>query len=131
MNSAIIFTKKAPKPVGHYSQAIAASGGGLIFTAGQIPINPETNEKVLGGFEEECLQVLKNLQAVVESAGSSLDKVIKVTVFLKNLDDFPKVNKLFEKFFTVDPPARSVVEVSHLPGDVSLEIEAVALVHDA
>ena len=120
----IVFTEQAPKVVGPYSQGVKANG--FVFTAGQIGINPKTGKMVEGPIEEEVRQILKNLKAVLEAAGSSLDKVVKTTVFLRDMDDYTQVNAVYGEFFT-SFPARSAVQVARLPLNVRVEIEAVAL----
>ena len=117
----IISTDKAPAAIGPYSQAIEING--LVFTSGVIPIIPETGELETGSIEA---QALKNLAALLQEAGTSTDKTIKTTVFIKNMDDFAKVNEVYAKYFTSDFPARSCVEVARLPKDVLIEIEAIA-----
>lgn len=121
---AVIAPEKAPKAVGPYSQGVEVNG--FIFTSGQLPINPDT-DKMPEGIEAQARQSLDNVKAVVEAAGSSLDKVIKVTVFLKDLNDFAVVNKLYATYFTKNYPARSCVQVARIPKDALIEIEAVAV----
>jgi len=121
----VIKTDKAPAAIGPYSQAVEA--GGLIFTSGQIPLNPSTGEVVQGGIEEQTVQVLENLKNLLEAAGSSLSKVLKTTVYIKDMNSFQTVNKIYEKYFTGSCPARSCVEVARLPKDVLIEIEAIAI----
>ena len=120
----IIATDKAPAAIGPYSQAVKV--GNLLFTSGMIPINPETNTLVEGGIEVQAEQAFKNIKNLLEAAGSSVDKVVKTVVFIKNMDDFAKVNEIYAKYFTDNYPARSCVEVARLPKDVLIEIEAVA-----
>lgn len=120
----IISTPKAPAAIGPYSQAVELNG--LFFTSGVIPIVPSTGELVTGSVEEQAEQVLSNLAALLEESGTSLDKVVKTTVFIKDMDDFGKINEVYAKYFTKDYPARSCVEVARLPKDVKIEIEAVA-----
>lgn len=120
-----IFTKDAPKPIGPYSQAIEA--GDFIFCSGQIAIDPNTGEIVSESVASQTDQVLTNLEAVLLAAGSGIDRVVKTTIFLKSMGDFPKVNEVYSTYFAGVPPARSTVEVSRLPKDVLVEIEAVAL----
>lgn len=120
----IIATSKAPAAIGPYSQANVY--GNLVFTSGQIPLNPETAMVVEGGIEEQTRQVFANLQAVLEAAGSGLDKILKTTVFLKNMGDFQIVNQIYAEYFQGEFPSRSAVEVARLPKDVLIEIEAVA-----
>jgi len=122
----IISTNKAPKAVGPYSQAIRTEE--VVYTAGQVGFDPETMEIVSGGVEAETRQVLINLSSVLEAADSGLKFVVKTTVFLKNMDDFPKMNSVYSEFFPENPPARSTVEVARLPKGALVEIECVALV---
>ncbi|ABN53997.1 MAG TPA: RidA family protein [Hungateiclostridium thermocellum] len=121
----VVKTNKAPEAIGPYSQAIVT--GSFVYTSGQIPINPQTGEVVDGGIEEQAKQVLENLKNVLEAAGSSLNKVVKTTVFIKDMDSFAKVNEVYAKYFSEPYPARSCVEVSKLPKGVLIEIEAVAI----
>lgn len=123
-----IQTENAPAAIGPYSQAIRA--GGFVFASGQIPIDPATGEFVKGGVAEQTEQVLKNLAAVLEAAGSGLDQVVKTTVFLADMKDFPQMNEVYAKFFTGAPPARATVAAAGLPRDARVEIEAVALVSE-
>ncbi len=123
----VVSTKTAPGAIGPYNQAIIAQGK-MVFTAGQIPLHPESGELVGETVEEQTVQSLKNLEAVVTAAGSSLANVIKTTVFLKDMNDFLKMNEVYSTFFNNNPPARSAVEVSRLPKDVLVEIECIALV---
>lgn len=120
----IISTNAAPAAVGPYSQAVKA--GPFVFTSGQLPMDPSSGEFVPGGVEQQAEQVLKNLRAVLEGAGYSLNDVIKVNVFATNMGDFAAVNGVYAKFFEKEPPARSFVEVSALPRGALVEIEAVA-----
>ena len=120
----IISTKDAPAAIGPYSQAVEA--GGLIFTSGQIALDPETGALVDGGIEAQAEQVIKNLRAVLEAAGSGLHKVVKTTCFLSSMGDFAAFNEVYAKYFT-GKPARSCVEVSALPKGAAVEIEAVAI----
>ena len=119
----IIHTENAPEAIGPYSQAIEA--GDFIYTSGQIPIDPLTGDIVEGGIEAQTERVIKNLTAVLTAAGSSLDKAVKTTCFLKDINDFAKFNEIYAKFFT-GKPARSCVEVSALPKGALLEIEVIA-----
>jgi 2-iminobutanoate/2-iminopropanoate deaminase len=118
----------APKALGPYSQAIVT--GGMVYCAGQIPLDPATGDIVPGGIAEQTHQVLKNLRAVLKAAGSDLDRAVKTTVFLKSMDSFVAMNEVYGRpeYFGANPPARSTVEVSRLPRDVLVEIEVVALV---
>ena len=121
----VIETKNAPQAIGPYSQAIKAAG--LVFASGQIPIDPSTGEFVAGGVADQTEQVLKNLSAVLEAAGTDLSSVIKTTVFLADMKDFVAMNEVYGRFFAVEPPARATVEASGLPRDARVEIEAIAL----
>jgi len=123
----IIKTDKAPAAIGPYNQGIVANGT-FLFTAGQIPLNPETGEIVGENVTSQARCALDNVKAVVESAGSSMAKVVKVTVFLQSMDDFAAMNDVYKEYFDQSPPARSAVEVSKLPKGVLVEIEAIALV---
>ncbi len=116
-------TTKAPRPIGPYSQAVEA--GGFLFVSGQLGINPATGE-MAQGVEAQARQALKNLIAVLEAAGSGVENVAKVTVFVRNIGDFSTVNKVYQEFFTQDYPARAVVEVSGLPAGGLVEIECIA-----
>jgi 2-iminobutanoate/2-iminopropanoate deaminase len=122
-----IQTGAAPKALGPYGQAIV--GGGMVYCAGQIPLDPATGNIVAGGIAEQTHQVLKNLRAVLKAAGSDLDRAVKTTVFVKNMDDFAAMNEVYglPEYFGPNPPARSTVEVARLPRDVLVEIEVVAL----
>ena len=120
-----ISTKNAPAAIGPYSQAIEVNG--MIYTSGMIPINPQTGELVTGSVEEQAEQAFTNLKALIEASGSSMDKVVKTVVFIKDMEDFGKINAIYEKYFTEPYPARSCVEVARLPKDVALEVEAITL----
>lgn len=122
----IISTPKAPAAIGPYSQAVLVNG--MLFTSGVIPINPETNTLVEGDVEVQAKQAIGNLKNLIEASGSSMDKVVKTTVFIKDMNDFGKINEIYKEFFTSDFPARSCVEVARLPKDVLIEIEAIAVV---
>ena len=119
-----ILTDKAPQPIGPYSQAIRA--GDFIFTAGQVPVDPAANKVVEGGVQAQTRRSLENVKAVLEAGGASLSDVVKVTVFLKDMNDFAEVNEVYAEYFTDNKPARSAVQVARLPLDVMVEIEAVA-----
>jgi 2-iminobutanoate/2-iminopropanoate deaminase len=116
MEKKVVFTEKAPKPIGPYSQAIIA--GNLIFTAGQIPIDPATNQVVQGDIKEQTRRVLENLRAILESVGATFDDVVKVTIYMKDLNEFSAMNEVYSEYFKNSPPARTTVEVSRLPRDV-------------
>lgn len=125
----IIFTDKAPKAIGPYSQAIRTES--LVFTAGQVGINPATGELVEGGIEAQTRQVLTNLMNVLEASNSGLNFVVKTTVFLKDMNDFAKMNAIYAEFFSENPPARSTVAVAGLPKGALVEIESIAMLPDA
>ena len=120
----VVAPAEAPKAVGPYSQGISA--GSFIFTSGQLPLNPSTNT-MPKGIEAQARQSLDNVKAVVEAAGSDMSKVVKVTIFLKDLNDFNKVNEIYATYFTGEAPARSCVQVARIPRDALIEIEAVAV----
>lgn len=126
MARTIIQTDKAPAAIGPYSQAVVCDASRLIYTAGQIPIDPNTGVLIAGDIAAQTRQALLNLQAVVEAAGSSLAQVVKTTVFLKDMNDFAVMNGVYGDFFGDDPPARSAIEAARLPKDVLIEIECVA-----
>ncbi|HEV7684735.1 MAG TPA: RidA family protein [Pyrinomonadaceae bacterium] len=121
----IIQTEHAPNAIGPYSQAVKANG--LVFASGQIPIDPQTGQFVPGGIAEQTEQVLKNLAAVLEAAGSGLDRIVKTTVFLADMEEFAAMNEVYGRFFTDSPPARATVEAAGLPRAARVEIEAIAL----
>lgn len=121
----IIQTDRAPQAIGPYSQAVKIDG--LVFLSGQIPIDPATGEFVPGGIKEQTRQVLKNLTAVLVAAGSSLDRVVKTTVFLLDMQEFGAMNEVYGEFFKVEPPARATVQAARLPRDARVEIEVIAL----
>ncbi|QHQ60013.1 hypothetical protein Ana3638_03805 [Anaerocolumna sedimenticola] len=120
----VISTTKAPAAIGPYSQAIEINN--MVYTSGVIPINPEDGTIVEGDITVQAERVLKSLSALLESCGTSMDHVVKTTVFIKNMNDFAAMNEVYAKFFTKDCPARSCVEVARLPKDVLIEIEAIA-----
>lgn len=122
----IVATKKAPAAIGPYAQANIY--GNLVFTSGQIPLVPETGVMVEGGIEEQTKQVFANLKAVLEEAGSGIDKIIKTTCFLKDMGDFAVVNEIYGGYFDGDYPSRSAIEVARLPKDALIEIEVIAYI---
>jgi 2-iminobutanoate/2-iminopropanoate deaminase len=121
----VISTENAPRALGPYSQAIRANG--LVFLSGQVAIDPATGYVVEGGVTQQTERILENLKAVLEAAGSSLESVVKTTVYLKSIGDFSKMNDIYGRYFPSNPPARSTVEVSRLPRDVGVEIDAIAI----
>ena len=121
----VISTEKSPKANGHYSQPIEAAG--LLFASGQIPIVPATGEIVAGGIEEQTMQVLSNVEAILAAKGLGFSDVVKTTVFLSDMNDFATVNGIYAKAFVENPPARSCVQVARLPKDVKIEIETIAV----
>ena len=125
MNKRVIYTDKAPKAIGPYSQAIHI--GTLVYTAGQVGLDPATMELVSGGIEEQTRQVLANLTNVLEAGGSTISKVVKTTVFLKDMNDFAKMNSIYAEAFNENPPARTTIAAAGLPKGALVEIECVAL----
>ena len=121
----IIATDRAPRAIGPYSQAVRA--GNVIFASGQIPIDPATGEFVAGGVAEQTEQVMRNLSAVLEAAGSGLNQIVKTTVFLEDMNDFTAMNEVYGRFFAETPPARATVQAARLPRDAKVEIEAIAV----
>jgi len=127
MKKRVLATDKAPAAIGPYSQGVRV--GNLIFTAGQVALDPATQQVVAGGITEQTTQVMENLQAILEAGGSNLARVVKATVFLKNFNDFAAMNAVYGAYLAADgeaPPARTTVEVSRLPKDVLVEIELIA-----
>jgi len=125
MNKKIISTEKAPAAIGPYNQGILANG--VLYTSGQLPINPVTGQ-VPATIGEQTIQVLDNLKAIIEAAGSSLENVVKCTVYLQNFSDFDAMNKIYSTYFPTNPPARATVEVSKMAKNALVEIDAVAIV---
>ncbi len=126
MSREVVFTDKSPKPIGPYSQAIKAKG--LVFCSGQVPINPKTGEAVTGSITVQTKQILDNMKTVLEAAGSSMDKVVKTTIYLRDMKDFQEMNTEYGRWFPKNPPARSTVQVAALPRDSGIEIDAIATV---
>ena len=122
----VISTDSAPQAVGPYSQAVVANG--MVYCSGQIPLDPVTQEIVSGGVQEQAYQVMENLKVVLEAAGSSFEQVVKSTIFVKSLEDYSVVNKVYGSYFVEKPPARECVEVSRLPKDVLVEVSVIAVV---
>jgi len=120
----IVQTEDAPKAIGPYSQAVIH--GGVIYVSGQIPLDPATGQTVDGGIAEQTARVLENLKAVLEAAGSDLSKVLKTTVYLQDMTEFPSMNEVYGRYFQAGPPARSTVQAARLPRDVRVEIDAIA-----
>ncbi|AKG38979.1 MAG: RidA family protein [Infirmifilum sp.] len=124
MSKEVIFTDKAPKPIGPYSQAVKA--GGFIFVAGQIPIDPKTGELVTGGIREQTKRVFENIKAILEAVGASLEDVVYVTVYLKDLGMFKEFNEVYSYYFQKDPPSRVTVQVADLPRGALIEVSVIA-----
>jgi len=122
----IIETKEAPAAIGPYSQGIIANN--WLFVSGQIPINPATGQLVTDDISKQTEQVLDNLKAIIEKAGGTLQNVAKTTIYLKDMNDFAKVNETYGRYFAKDPPARATVQAARLPKDVNVEIDAIAFI---
>jgi len=121
----VISTDRGPRAIGPYSQAIRANG--FLFLSGQVALDPATQQLVAGDIVAQTARVLENLQGILEAAGSSLDRVVKTTVFLKDMNDFSTMNEIYARYFSSAPPARATVEVARLPKDARIEIELIAL----
>jgi 2-iminobutanoate/2-iminopropanoate deaminase len=121
----VILTASAPQPIGPYSQAVRL--GNLLFCSGQIPLDAASGQVVPGDVAAQAQKVMENVEAVLKAGGASFDRVVKTTIFLKSMNDFPRVNEVYGKYFPSNPPARSTVEVARLPKDVLVEIEAIAV----
>lgn len=128
LHKEVVSTGRAPAAIGPYSQAVRV--GGFVYTSGQIPIDPATGEVVAGDVKLQTERVIENLKNLLQDSGSSLESVIKTTVFIKDMNDFSTVNEVYSRYFSQNPPARSCVEVSRLPKDARVEIEAVAVLED-
>lgn len=125
MSRQVIYSASAPEPIGPYSQAIKA--GNLVFVSGQIALDRATGTFVNANIKEETVQVMKNIEAVLKAAGLDFSNIVKTTIFLKNMGDFPKVNEVYGSYFKAQPPARETVEVSRLPKDANVEISVTAI----
>ena len=128
MTKEIIFTQKAPKAIGPYSQAVKA--GGFLFVSGQIPINPETGDLMIASIEEQANQVILNLKSICEAAGSGLEDIVKLTIYLTDLGNFAKVNEAMLEYFPEPYPARATVEISALPLGVNVDMDALVISHE-
>lgn len=128
MSKKIILTDQAPQPIGPYSQAVQA--GGFLFCSGQVALDAKTGQVAAQDVEGQTRKVMQNVQSVLEAAGCDFSSVVKTTIFLKSMNDFPKVNEIYGSYFKSAPPARSTVEVSRLPKDVLVEIEVIAQVNE-
>ena len=124
MNKTVIYTDSAPKPVGPYSQAVRV--GDFLYCSGQISIDPQTNEVFTGDIQEQTEMVMTNIKAVLQQAGLDFKDIFKTMIFITDMNDFSKVNEVYAKYFTAAPPARSCVEVPHLPKGVNVEVEVIA-----
>jgi len=122
----IINTDKAPSAIGPYSQAVKVDCGKMVYCSGQIPLDPSTMEIVGENAADQCVQVMKNMKAVLEKGGADFSKVVKTTIYLHDMNDFVAVNEVYAKSFPEDPPARATVQVARLPKDVKVEIDAIA-----
>lgn len=125
MSKSVIYSDQAPEPIGPYSQAIAH--GNMLFISGQIAIHKSSGKLVTGSIEEETEVVMHNLQEILKKGGMDFSHVVKSSIFLKDMNNFPKVNEVYGKYFTIQPPARETVEVSRLPKDVNVEISCIAI----
>jgi 2-iminobutanoate/2-iminopropanoate deaminase len=126
MSKSVVYSENAPEPIGPYSQAIQA--GNMLFVSGQIAIQKTTGKILTSTIEEETDQVMANLGAVLKAAGANFSNVVKTSIFLKDMNNFPKVNEIYGRYFTQNPPARETVEVARLPKDVNVEISCIAVI---
>jgi len=129
MHKKIIETANAPAAIGPYSQAVSVDG--WVFLSGQIPLDPSTGKIISEDIARQTEQVMNNIKAVVEKVGGTMQHIVKTTIYLKDMDDFAKVNETYKKYFPSEPPARATVQVSRLPKDVSVEIDAIVFVKGA
>jgi 2-iminobutanoate/2-iminopropanoate deaminase len=125
MSKSVVYSEKAPEPIGPYSQAIQA--GNMLFVSGQIAIQKSTGNLIVGNIEDETVQVMANIRDILDAAGLDFSNVVKSSIFLKDMGNFPKVNEVYGRYFKDSPPARETVEVSRLPKDVNVEISCIAL----
>jgi 2-iminobutanoate/2-iminopropanoate deaminase len=125
MSKTVIYSASAPDPIGPYSQAIQA--GNMVFVSGQIAIQRSTGQILTGSIEDETTMVMSNISDILKAAGLDFNNIVKTTIFLKDMNSFPKVNEVYGKYFTQNPPARETVEVSRLPKDVNVEISCIAV----
>src|SRR5215212_5357729 len=125
MSKEVIYSSNAPEPIGPYSQAVQA--GNMLFISGQIAIQKTSGKIITGNIEDETIQVMENISAILKAAGLSFSHVVKSTIFLKDMNNFPKVNEIYGRHFAQQPPARETVEVSRLPKDVNVEISCIAV----
>jgi len=128
MKKTVISTNSAPEAIGAYSQAIKA--GNIIFISGQIPLIPETGKIIQGDIKSQTRQILENINNILKATGTSLEKVVKTTIFMKDLNNYSAINSIYHEFFPHEPPARAAVEVSRLPKDAEVEIEAIAILNE-
>lgn len=126
MSKKIVYTKNAPEPIGPYSQAILFNN--LIYTSGQIPIDPGSGQLIDGDIKAQTKQTIRNIENILTSGGSDISKVIKVTVYLKDINEFPAMNEIYEEYFGTSKPARSTVQAAKLPKDAKIEMDAIAFV---
>ncbi len=124
----VIKTSSAPAAIGPYSQGIRVSAGKMLFTAGQVPLDPATGQMVAGDIKAQTRRVLENVKAILQAAGASLESVVKTTVFMTDLNEFAAMNEVYAEFFSTNPPARSTVEVRALPKGAKVEIETMAII---
>lgn len=122
----IVTTDRGPRPIGPYSQGVKANG--MLYLSGQVALDPKTSEMLIGGIRQQTERVLENIKGILEAAGSNLHHVIKTTVFLKDMNEFPQMNEVYARYFPAAPPARSTVQVARLPKDALVEIEVIAAI---